>query len=669
MKRIGTLLAMLLAAGLAACLDGGGSSSPQPASLVLRKGIIRTMNAHRTVAESVAIRGDTIVAVGADTDIARYIGTNTQVVDLQGATVLPGFIDAHVHPEGGAERLSQCSVDGTQLSVADLIAYVQTNCLANEVNPAPDKWIQVANVNPVDFMATHTDLDQLSSTRPVALHGIDGHTEWVNTVALKLANITAATPDPAGGQIARDANGNPTGFLKDAAQGLVDGIIPALALADRITLTQRALDMLRSKGITTVQDAWAGDSALEVYEAMEKSGQLNMRVRATIKSAIVDSDAEYARLEGIRSHFQGHPLVRADAVKIFSDGVIEYPTQTAAMIHPYLDGNGNATGNYGGRYFDQDTLNRYVAHLDKAGFTVHVHSIGDFTTHAVLDAFAYARAQNGVLDNRHEIAHLQAVDPADFPRFAQLGVYANMQLFWAEQDIWSMDAVAPYISATSHRYMYPAASLKAAGATIIGGSDWPVDAQPGDPMPNTPLSATQLGVTRTNPWSNDPYFGKTLHAEEDLAVDDMIAAYTIHAAEALKQDSSTGSIDVGKLADLVVLGQDPYTVPASTIMTIPVKQTLLGGAVVYQAGASAQTQAKAMLAKLAQHKPAQVIFRNHAACATGRDAMGWRQFAGLSTNLQQNLIKLLLSRNLAQRKAQADATKAGTATAHDTPSP
>jgi predicted amidohydrolase YtcJ len=610
----------ILAAASVLVLALAGCSSPvTPATMVLRNGKVMTMDASRTVAQAVAVYGKKIVFVGTDKDVEKFVGKGTQVVDLQGKTLLPGFIDAHIHPVYGAERLAQCSVDGVSLTVAQIVDYALSTCLPNEVSPAPGKWIQIVNVNPANFVATHTDLDQISTTRPVLLSGIDGHTAWVNTMGLQLANITAATPDPVGGQITRDASGAPTGALKDGgAIALVTAVIPPLSLEERVALTQRAMDLVRSKGITSLQDAWASEGALEIYEAMESSGTLNVRVRATLASEIVDDEGEYQRLAAIRDHFTGHPLVRADAVKIFSDGVIEYPTQTAAMIEPYLDGAGHPTSNFGGRYFSQDVLNRYVTRLDKDGFTVNVHSIGDFTTHAVLDAYQVARDQNGDTDNRHQISHMQIVDPADFSRFAPLGVLPNMQMFWALPDVYSIDALQPYISAERHRYMYPAASLTAAGATIVGGSDWPVDAIPGDPMPNTPLSATQIGMTRTFPavWGG-PTAGQALHPEEDVDLDTMLAAYTINAARALKQEATTGSVEKGKLADLVVLDHDLGATAPEELMAVQVLFTILDGEVVYRPAPAAAPRQVASASPVAARGMAggvRTLLRSHAVC-------------------------------------------------------
>lgn len=617
--------AWLAAAGallaLAGCLDLE-SDRPEPASLVLRGGRVHTMDADRRVVSAVAVRGNQIVAVGSDGEVNDYVGVHTRVVELNGQTVLPGFIDAHVHPALGGERLAQCSVGGELLTVDQMVEFAQSVCLASEPQPVPEgKWIEIANVNPVNFVATAADLDRISSTRPVALHGIDGHTEWVNTRALQLAGITAETPDPPGGEIERDANGQPTGFLKDAAQELVNALIPPLTLDEKTALAAEALAMLRTKGITTVQDAWASEGTLEVYEALAAAGHLQMRVRASLMSEIVDDEAEYQRLIGLRAKYAQHPLIQADAVKIFSDGVIEYPTQTAAMIKPYLDGNGNATTNHGGRYFEQAVLDAYVTRLDKEGFTVHTHSIGDYTTRATLDAIQAARAANGPAGaeaNRHQITHLQIVDPADIPRFGALGVVANMQLFWAEPNEWSMDAVQPYLLPETHRYMYPAGSLRAAGAMLVGASDWPVDALPDDPMPNTPLASIQTGVARTNATPGSPYEGQVLHGEEVVPVADMVAAYTVNAAKALRLEAKVGSIEVGKRADLVVLAADPTQVPALQIGAIAVLQTIFDGEVVHEAvagtvdAATARARrATAVLQRLTGHPAERRLLRDH----------------------------------------------------------
>ena len=572
---------------LSLSLSAMAMAAPEPATMVFTDGNVLTMNATRAVVQSVAIRGNQIVAVGSNLDTEPFIGTGTKVIHLYGKTLLPGFIDTHIHPVQGAERLGKCSADDVAQPVALIAAKVLKECVAKEKNATPASWIEVVNVNPSNFVATAADLDKISLKRPVILLGTDGHTAWVNNVALKLSKITDATADPAGGQIERDVHGHATGFLKDDAQEFAIAAMPKLPLAQRTALSIKALELIRSKGITSVQDAWVGPEEMEVYTALEKSNKLHMRVRATLRSTITEDEAEFQRLIAIRTQYQNHPLIRADAVKIFSDGVIEFPTQTAAMIAPYGDGKGNLTANYGGRYFKEATLNNYVARLDKEGFTIHVHSIGDYTTHAALNAFEFAADKNGANDLRHQITHLQIVDPADYSRFAKLNVYADMQLFWAFPEEYSVEAVQPFIAPESFQHMYPAGSLKAAGAIIAGASDWPVDAAPGNPMPNTPLSSMQAGITRQNSNSASPYFGKVLSPYERVDIQTMLAAYTINAAKAMKQDQITGSIEVGKLADLVVLGRNPMTIAPEKLADIPVLTTIFDGAVLYQFNAAA----------------------------------------------------------------------------------
>lgn len=567
---------------LAACLGGGGET---PATQVFKGGHVVTMDAQRTVAQAVAVRGGKIIAVGSDADMARYIDSQTEVIDLQGKTLLPGFIDAHIHPVLGATRLGQCSMDGETLAAAEIVTRLQA-CLAADPGAAGE-WFEAVNVNPAGLVMTSADLDQVSTTRPMFVAGIDGHTAWANSLALQMVGVTAATPDPVGGVIVRDAQGQPTGALVDAAQGLVSSAIPEIPLAQHVVKSRQALDLARSKGLTSVQDAWASERAMDVYDALEKDGTLKMRVRANLMADVADDEAQYARLKEQRARFAQHKLVKADGVKVFSDGVIEYPTQTAAMLTPYLDTNGQPTTNFGGRYFEQDVMERYLTRLDKEGFRVNVHSIGNFTTRTILDVFEKVRVANGNQAIAHQISHLEIIHPDDIPRFAPANVLANLQMFWALPDVYTLDALKPFIDPQAHRYIYPAGSLKAAGATIVGGSDWPVDSMPGEPMLNTPLRAIYMGVTRTNPIP-DEHFGEVLYAEERVDRDTMIAAYTIHGAKALGMDKEVGSIEVGKYADFVIFDEDVTQVDIHRLMfDVEVAATVLGGEYVYQRSTAA----------------------------------------------------------------------------------
>ncbi|MFT3956721.1 MAG: amidohydrolase [Piscinibacter sp.] len=578
---------VVLAGAIVAC---GGGDAPEPATVVLRGGRVHTMDAQRTVASAIALRGERIVAVGDDGQVSALIGPDTEVIELGGRMVLPGFIDAHIHSVVGSADLDKCSLGDQALALAQVRAAVQA-CVTAAPAGGADDWFEVVHVNPAGLVMNRSDLDTMLAPRPLLLRGTDHHTAWLNTRGLALAGITAATADPAGGSIERDAGGNPTGFLKDSAIELAEAAIPAPTLAQRVAKERIALAQHNALGITSFQDALATPEVLDVYAALEAGNELSARVRATLASSVVDDEAEYARLKAVRATYaSGHPRLRADAVKVFADGVIEYPTQTAALLKPYLDGHGNPTSNYGGRYIDQAVLDRYVTRLDAEGFTVHVHAIGDATARSALDAFAKARQANGPSPHRHQIAHLQIVDPADFPRFAALDVAANMQLLWAIPDVYSIDAVQPYIDPTSFRYMYPAASLRRAGALLVGGSDWPVSTE-------NPLLAIATGVLRTNPDS-----GLVLNAEQRVSLDDMLAAYTINAAKALKQEHNTGSLEAGKLADLVVIDRDLGAIAPEEIALASVQLTLLDGRRVFDAASTATSAAR---------RPALAIGRGH----------------------------------------------------------
>ena len=554
----------------------------QAATMVLKNGNIITMSDERKVAKAVAIKNNVIIYVGSNDEVNRYVGKNTQVVDLKGKTVLPGFIDTHIHPVGGSERLGLCSMNGESLTITEIIARAK-DCLAKDTGGSTD-WFKVVGVNPAGLEATKTDLDKISSTRPVLLQGVDFHTSWTNTLGLKLAGITAATPDPEGGIIKRDASGEPTGFLNDNAQYIVTAVIPPLTADQKLKKAEQALDMITSKGITTFQDAAASSEVMDVYEAAQMDNHLNARVRGDVlPPSIDDNEAIYAGIIALRDRFKNNPLIKVDAVKIFSDGVIEYPTQTAAMIKPYRDVNGNITNNYGGRYFDQAVMNKFIARIDKENFRINVHYIGDFTTHAMLDSFEYARKVNGFKDNRHQISHLEIIDPADIPRFRKLNVYANMQLFWAMPNVYSIDALQPFIDPSEFKYIYPAASLKAAGATIIGGSDWPVDVGPEDNlMPNNPMTGIYVGVTRNNPIPTETYYNQSLTPEQRVSRNIMIEAYTINAAKGLKMEKQVGSIEVGKFADLVFFDADITKMPIRKVWDLTVSKTMFNGKFVYE---------------------------------------------------------------------------------------
>jgi len=431
------------------------------------------------------------------------------------------------------------------------------------------------------FSATAKDVDKIEAKRPIVLWGNDGHTGWVNSRGLELTGVKAETPDPPGGKIGRDATGALTGTFADSATLLVDKKIPVPLLEEKARLTAAELRRMSAFGITSLMDAYVTPAEQAVWRRLYDTGRLPMRVRmaiyladpnALLRPASNDSDEAVARLVKTSKDGDVDPdFLRAGVIKVFADGVMEYPAQTAALLSPYLDANGKPTKKSGTLYFDPERFARLVQKLDAAGLTVHIHAIGDRAVRTSLDAFAAARAANGDRDNRHQVAHLQLVDPADFPRFKELGVIADFQLEWGRREPATEGPLEPYLGPERYRYVYPAGSLHRAGATIIGGSDWDISTY-------NPFRAFQVAVTRADRAGQKP-----LNIDERIPLETAIDAYTIYAAYAMKQDKITGSLEVGKRADLVVLDRDIFTIDPEAIEDTKVLATYLDGRLVYSA--------------------------------------------------------------------------------------
>ena len=562
----------VLGTGLTLLFGFASAAVPVPADLVLLHGKIHTEDPGRSVVQALAVRGNTIVAAGTDQSIGAFIGPGTRKVDLGGRVVLPGIIDAHTHPAQSAQDLGKCSLDDKPLAPADIKSRV-AGCLKDQPGERT-QWFEVTMVNPSRLTLTLADLDSMLPERPLLLEGSDGHTIWANSPALKLAGITAATKDPPGGHIERDTAGRPTGTLRDTAAEIALAAEPAASLDQEASQLDKALESMRAAGITSVQDAAVDDHFMRIYKRLYDAHRLNMRVRASFHlknlhepaAALIDKAIQFRATWAIDPDF-----LRADAVKIFADGVVEYPSQTASLLEPYLDAQGRPTHNRGPSYFTQDNLNRIVTAADAAGLTVHIHAIGDRAIRSALDAFADARRSNGTLDNRDQIAHLEVIDPADFPRFKELGVIANFQLLWAERDDYVENATIKYLGPQRSRYLYPARSLRDAGALIVGGSDWGVSSFDA-------FTAMEHAITRSEERGKP-----VLLPEQSLTLQDMVDAYTINAAWALKQEGTTGSLEAGKRGDFIVLDRDIFSIDPFDLHGTEVLATYLDGHEVYAA--------------------------------------------------------------------------------------
>jgi predicted amidohydrolase YtcJ len=548
------------------------SAENAPADLILLHGRIHTEDAKRSIAQSLAVRGNTIIAVGTDQEVSAHSALGTRTIDLGGKVVLPGIIDAHTHPAESAEDLKKCDLGDRMITPKELKTQVAA-CLKTNLGDK-NLWFEVVQVNPSGLTLTREDLDSILPGLPMLLTGSDGHTVWANSAALRAAHINATTKDPVGGRIERDARGNPTGTLRDEAENIVTDVKPATSLESQVSRLDKTFDDMRAIGITSVQDAAVDEHYMQLYKRLYDAHRLNMRVRASFTLRDLSEPAKTAidRAIKFRTRWAIDPnFLRADAVKIFADGVIEYPSQTAALLEPYLDAEGHPTSNRGPSYFTQEKLNHLVAAADAAGFTVHVHAIGDRAVRSALDAFAYSRQKNGPSDNRDQIAHLQLIDPADFPRFKALGVIANLQLLWAERDDYIDKATLPYLGPERSRYLYAARSLRDAGALIAGGSDWDVSSFDA-------FTAMEHAITRAEARDKLP-----LLPEQSIRIQDAVDAYTINAAYALKQESTTGSLESGKRGDFIILDRDIFALDPFDLHNTRVLATYLDGREVYAA--------------------------------------------------------------------------------------
>jgi hypothetical protein len=538
--------------------------STQTAEMVLRNGAVYTMAAARTWAEAVAIDNGRIVYVGHENGIKPWIGSHTTVVDLQGKMVLPGFHDSHVHPVSGGIELGECNLNGlaTQEEIlAAIRRYAEQNPNAAWIRGGGWDLPIFPNANPHKSL-----LDKIVSDRPVYLSAADGHSAWVNSRALQEAGITKDRPDPPNGRIERDPKtGEPTGTLREDAMDLAAAHLPEYTAEEYLQGLRRGLEMANEFGISSLQEASADSQSLEAYAELDRRGELTARVVAAMYVDPAEGVEQIPRLAAMRKKYQGRRL-RANAVKIFADGVIE--ARTAAVLEPYLD----KPGDRGKANLEPAAFNELVTALDREGFQVHVHAIGDRAIRMALDAFESARAANGSRDSRHHIAHIQLFDPQDMPRFRRLGVIANFQPLWAYADDYIVDLTIPALGPKRSRWLYPIGSMAKTGAVIACGSDWSVSSM-------NPLDAMQVAVTRRG---LEDISGSSWIPEELVNLPEIIAGYTVNGAYVNFQENETGSIEAGKAADLIVLDKNLFEIPFHAIYQARVLLTLLEGQEIFR---------------------------------------------------------------------------------------
>ncbi len=532
-------------------------------------------------AEAVAIRGGKIVAVGERSAVMAAAGPTARQIDLKGKFLMPGMVDAHAHPIDGGLTLIQAHYPDPRDSIPDLAQFV-----AGQLRAKSSRVGDVLVVYDLDlgFWPHAAEMDAVLSAgefahAPVVLYGSDGHTAWANRPARRRAGITAkylrSLPPEERHYYGFENGFEPTGFVVDAGKSKLNLALPPLSSQTMLTAGRAAVKYMNALGITGWLDAAAAGvvggsipasarspGVLPVYGELGRRGELTAHVAAypVIKPSLGSPQIDV--VQALQAQFKDIPNLRMPGLKIFADGVVEIPSQTAALTKPYVN-SGKSTP----PLFTPEGLNALVTEADRRGLMVHVHAIGDLAVKQSLDAFAAARRANPAAERPFTLTHAQFVDPEDVPRFAQLRVIAALQLLWAVADPSTNEQVKPYIDPQIYATMYPARSLLDAGAVIAGASDWPVSTA-------NPFDALYQAETRSGPQG-------VLNAAQRMPREAMLFAYTRNAAQVLDQLDQIGTLAPGKLADLVLVDRDVLTVPAEELKSAAVLWTMFGGKIVF----------------------------------------------------------------------------------------
>ena len=536
-----------------------------PVDLVVLNGRVFT-GAGQEPAEALAVRGSEILQVGSNRDMKRLAGAATRVIDAHGGTVLPGFIDGHVHFVSGGLGMDRVnlldaeSLDAIGLKIRQFAA----------ANPGRS-WVLGRGWYYSPFpggLPTRQQLDELVPDRPAYMTCYDGHTGWANSAALKLAGITAKTPDPADGVVVKDPRtGEPTGVLKEAAMGLMSKVLPQPTRDDRLRAIRSASEEASRLGITSIHEAGTGEASLGLFEEARKAGALNVRVYAALSVTDAMTEADADAFDAIRQKYASNPQIKVGAIKVMDDGVIE--AHTAAMLAPYANNPSAGHANY-----TPPELQRIVTMMDRRGWQVMTHAIGDGAVRMTLDAYEAAAKANPApaAGRRHRVEHAETIDPADFPRFKQQNTIVSYMPFHANPTPAQLTVWTTNIGPDRSSRGWIVRTMRQAGARQVFGSDWPVVAL--DPRLEINMAVTRRtadGLPREG-WLPD----------QAISLESAIENMTAAGAYASFDEAKKGRIAPGLLADIVVLSKDVFAQPPARFLDAVVDVTILGGKVVYE---------------------------------------------------------------------------------------
>ena len=566
-RRGGFLVAIVLYCSASV---SGGQGSDKAERIFLNAKVFTGVPDH-PYAEAVAIRGDKIVAVGNLAEVLQAAGKGAERVDLGGKTLLPGLIDSHIHAIEGGLTLTSADV-GDHLNSMDELVKVAADGKKSGKGMRRDV-LRISGM-PLTYWSK---LDELNArfnsgaytNQALLLAGSDGHTGWANRALLRRAGVTKdflshLSPSERA-YYGVGADGEPNGFAVDAGLDKIQELVPAPSKEQYLEAGRAAVQYLHSLGITAWLDAMAEPPILATYQSLAQHGDLTAHVAAfPVVNPRNDPTKELEIVQKLRQQFAGIPNLTLPGIKVFADGVLEFPSQTASLTKPYRN-----TGKAGDLLFEPARFAELATAADKQGLIVHVHALGDRAVKESLNGIEAARKANGDSHLPHTLTHIQLADPEDFPRFRQLGVIAALQLFWANAGQETIELVKPYIDPELYRWQYPARSLLDAGATISGASDWFVS------TPNVFQAIYQAETRKGTEGVLDP--------EQRMPREAMLFAYTRNSARAMNQQDSIGSLAPGMQADLVLLDRDVLTISPEELKDTKVVWTMLGGVIVYRA--------------------------------------------------------------------------------------
>lgn len=542
---------------------GCSTNQNEKADTVFTNGFVYTVDSINSKAEAVAVKDKAIIFVGDNKSVQNYIGENTKVINLNGKMILPGFVDAHCHSISSYRYFNELNLYGLK-SKEDI-----QNAIKKYLFEHPEaKYVKGRGWSDTDFPGIGPDkkiIDEIVKDIPVSFSSDGGHSKWVNSKTLELAGMNNSTKNPKGGIIERYPGTNePNGTLRENASDLVADIFPAYTVENLMDGLEAYQRMVSAFGITTVHDAYldAGSNETEAFRTLEKDNKLKMRFRASL---YIDPEKSVDQIKSLieeRKKNSGE-LFQTNSAKIFIDGVVE--GSTAYLKEPYK----HQPKNYGEIFWKIDSLNKMCSALDKEHFQIHVHAIGDAATSVTLYAFASAEFQNGKRDSRNSITHLQLVDESDIKRFKELGIIAVPQPYWFSKDDYYYNIQVPYLGQKRADEEYPMKSFFDEGVVAASSSDYPVT------IPCNPLEAIQFGITRSEFNTTDS--SEVLWPEERVTLEQMIRSFTINGAYANFLEKETGSIEVGKKADLIVLDKNLFEIPVTDIYKAKVLMTLFEG--------------------------------------------------------------------------------------------